>query len=482
MAIPAELSPRVISLPVTPSNPPPAGPAPQPPAGPVDQFAASAPAPALPGFLAKQSLSRTDVVAIANAVGRPVTLGELAQRFPAARLDGRGAPLAELARASIQTASGPQCLGQATVDRNGDLEVTPLLRAELAAQNPNLILRKDDELPVPLAYTLAHGTLVVRDRAGREALAGAGLARGKGDAVQIDLSNMDEVRRALVKLGFNPEDAIARQTALAQQGVSVPLSDDDQLRRVLLGRLDSAENEVDIDDRTVLEGGEHNGELRPTVYGSAKVSPAHPDEVILTYKRFNNQSYASQGTWVTKLFRKDDRPQHEFDSEATFVKLDAHTGEREAVLAARHYYGELSGPQELQALAEETGRADLTTSVSPKAHGSRLAENETVKPWAGHGEDGVKRSDPRDHVFKDLFLGFKDTGPGGPGVLIPSDAIDLVMECDDQQTLNLATQIGQTKRGLMGTKVLDMFNDGLPVDRFGGTDWYYRQEALQSQA
>ncbi|MBI2568574.1 MAG: hypothetical protein HYV63_16250 [Candidatus Schekmanbacteria bacterium] len=428
---------------------------------------------------ARQSVSLEDVRAREAQVGRSLSVGELARTYPNARLQGRGETLAEIARTPLNK-QGPDgaelTLAAATIDRNGDLDVSHLFREELRAHNQNLLIEKGDELPVPLEHSIRNADFVIRDAEQRERLQQAGF-RARDGAVRIDMSDMAQVDKALRATGVDPKDAAQVAADLRSQGVATPMSGDDQLRRALLGRLDSPRNEIDIDDRLVDHVGDHNAGITPTVYASAKVSPEHLDEVILAYKRYNNQSYAGQGSWVTQLLGKDEASQHEFDSEATFVKIGMRDHEVESVLAARHYFGELYEQDDLAALRDRTGRDDLTTSVSYKAHGSRLAENEEVDAWAGHGADGVKWYDPRDHILKDKFRGYGDVARGD-AVLIPSEDVNLVMECDDRQTLNLQTQFGETRQGILGTGLMDIYNDGGPADRFGGTGWYYEQERL----
>ncbi len=449
---------------------------------PVDGFevseAQSAKAVSLGGDPSKVLLTRAEVQTLTQAVGRRLTVGELAELFPHATLDGRGKPLPELAKLEIRSRSGTHSLGDVPVDRNGDLDVTELFRKDLQEENPNLIVRKDDEFPVPLEYTLAHSVLIVREPATRAALLKAGFPEKTGGAV-VDLRDNDKVMDAVRAVGVDPNDAVVREAELARQGVKRAMGDQDQLRRILLGRVDSKINEIDIDDKVVLHGSNANAEITPTVYGSAKVNPAHPDEVILSYKRYNNQSYAGQGNWVTHLLGKGKTPQHEFDDEAMFVKLSAKSGLRMAVLAARHFYGELTDALGLKALAKRIKRDDLTTSVSPKAHGARLAEMDEKKMWAGEGDDGVN-GNVKDYVIQDVFPGFNDTQRSDKALFIPRDQVDLVLESDDQQTLNIATQIGATQKGIWGTSLFDVYNDGSTAERFGGTDWYYAQEAMQS--
>jgi hypothetical protein len=440
-------------------------------------------APKLPPELhnpARASVSVADLRALERTAGGELSVSDLAKAFPNARINGKGATLAEIARKPTGKAGPdgvPLTLGAATIDRNGDLDVSKLYRAEIAKNNQNLIMRKGDEYPVPLEHTIRNSELVVREDSHKKALQAAGFP-SKDGALRIDMKDMAQVHKALKTLGLDPGNAAQIDKELKQQGVSAPLSGDDQLRRVLAGKLDSAKNEFDIDDRLVDRVGDHNHEIRPTVYASAKVSPEHLDDVILTYKRFNNQSYAGQGDWATQLLGKDKASQHEGDSEATFIKIHTQTHEVQSLLAARHYYAERYDKKDLEALKQRTGREDLTTSISYKAHGSRLAEMTEKNVDAGHGEDGAKWYDPRDHVFKDQYMGLKDTGPGGKAEFIPKDRINLVLESDDRQSLNLNTRFGATRKGLMGTKILDVFNDGTPADRFGGTEWYYKQEKL----
>jgi hypothetical protein len=410
--------------------------------------------------------------------GRKLDIADLAQKFPSARIEGRGATLAEIARTKVMCATGCISLATATIDKNGDIDASDLLRRELERNNQNLVMKKGDEYPVPLSFTIAQSDLVVRQERHRKPLERSGFPSRDG-ATRLDLRQMKHVRRALKAFDFDPDDSEMIKKVLAAQGVTVPLSKDDQLRRILLAKVDSPRNELDIDDALVRNVGARNDDIHPTVYASAKLNPARLDEVILAYKRYNNQSFAAQGFWVTKLLRKDKLPQHQFDTEGCFLKLNGRTGELESALMARHYYGQLYERKDLDALQEHTGRADLTTAISFKAHGSRLAEQQARNTWAGFGTKGVKRFDPRSHLMKDQFMGLADARPGGNAIFIPKGNLNLVNEHDDQQSINLSIQFGKTKKGLFGTRLFDLYNDGQPVERFGGTRWYYEQEARQ---
>lgn len=428
---------------------------------------------------ARTSISVARIKALEQGVARPITVEELAGLFPNARIGGKGATLAELASKPLgpPNAEGARMtLGAATVDKNGDLDVTPLCAKELKQHNQNLIIAKGDEWPVPLSHTIAHGTLEVNEKSQRAALAGAGFSRGNAPP-RIPMGDMAAVTKALTTLGFDPKDKAKVAQELKAQGVHITLSQDDALRRVLMGKLDAAQNVLDIDDKLVANPGGHNHEIQPTVHASAKISPSQPDDLVLIYKRFNNQSYAGQGNWLTKLLGKDKHPQHEFDAECMFLRLDVNSRELEQVMACRHYYGEFYNAKDVDAVKARTKRDDLTVSVSYLAHGAKLAEPQQARPWAGHGGDGVKWNDPRDHILRDKFMGFEDV-QAGRAVLIPKERINLVLESDDAQTINLKTQFGETRKGLGGTRIMDIYNDGMPPEPWGGTEWMASREKL----
>ena len=442
-------------------------------------------APKLPPELhdpARVSVSTADIKGYERMTGQPLSVKDLAVAFPNAKINVKGAPLTEINRkptGQVGADGMPVTLGAATIDKNGDLDVSNLYRKEISQNNQNLLMKKGDEFPVPLQHTIKNSVLQVAEESQKKALSSAGFP-SKDGALQIDMRDMSQVKKALEAVGVSPANPGQIDKELKQQGVTVPMSSDDQLRRVLVGKLDSPKNVLDIDDKVVEHAGNHNQDIQPTVYASAKVSPENLDSVILAYKRFNNQSYAGQGNWVTEVLGKDKASQHEFDAEATFVKINTTSHQLEQVMAARHYFGEVYSKKDVDDLKKRTGRDDLTTSVSYLAHGGRLAENTEQNKWAGHGDDGVKFYDPRDHILKDKFMGLKDA-QSGAAVLIPKEKVNLVVESDDQQSLNLKTHFGETRTGILGTKVMDIYNDGMPPDRFFGTDWYYQHEKLATQ-
>ena len=432
------------------------------------------------GGASRATISTAQINEYERAAGTELSVADLAKAFPNARINGRGATLEQIAQKTtghVGADGVPITLGAATVDKNGDMDVSDLYRQELAANNQNLLIKKGDELPVPLSYTAKNGDLRVREPAHKSALATAGFPTKDGDPM-INLRDVSQVDKALAALGVDPTDQAQVAQELQKQGVRVPLSDEDAARRVLLGKLDSARNEVVIDKHLVENPGDHNQDIQPTVYASAKVSPEHLDETILLYKRYNNQSYAAQGNWVASVIGT--KSQHQFDQEATFVKIDTGTHELEQVMSARHYFGEVFQKSDIEALKQRTGRDDLTTAVSYLGHGSRLADTTEKDTWAGQGDDGVHRFDVRDHILKDQFMGMDDAKKGA-AVLIPKDRVNLVVESDDKQSLNLELHFGETRKGLLGTGIADVYNDGMAPDRFGGTDWYYMHEKLAGE-
>lgn len=429
------------------------------------------------------TLSVADIQALQASRGATLTLAQLAQEHPNARINGVGLTLAQLAAVPLnKKANGVELtLGAGTVDKNGDVDVTRLFHPQLKEFNQHLLLHKGDERPVPLEYSLRNGTFHVVEPAHQPALAAAGFERNKDGHVTFDLRDMEQVNRAVRALGVDPADDAAVNRQLSTLGVSVRLSREDQLRRVVCGLLDSPVNHVDLDNRLVASDrvGDHNNEFKATVYASAKVSPEHPEHVVLCYKRFNNQSFSAQGGWVANALGKDRKSQHEGDMEATFVKMGTQSHQLESVLAARHSYGELYDRNAVERQLAATGQDALTVAVSFKAHGGDLAGTNTRKTFAGHGEDGVTAGDWKDHVLPESFPGLADARTGG-AEFIPRHTIRLVLEADDQQTLNMKVRLGEQRKGLFGTGVLDMFNDGVRMDRFMGTGWFYRQEALQT--
>lgn len=429
----------------------------------------------------RTAVTLADLTDLQAKAGRKLSLGELATAYPNARIDGKGRPLAELAKQPLNKL-GPDgsalTLAAGTIDKNGDVDVTRLFGAELKQFNQNLVLHKKDELPIPLEYGLRSGEFCVGDPAQQKAL--AGLRTTKDGLPTFDMKDVKQVEAALVALGVDPSDNVRIASELMKQGVSVPLSREDKLRRVVCGLLDSPLNYVDLDDKVVEAAhvGDHNASITPTVYGSAKVSTENPGDVILSYKRFNNHSYAAQGGKVAKLLGKDTKSQHEGDMEATFVKIDTASHELKAVLAARHSYGELYSPAQVARFQAETGLDAATIGVSQMAHGGDLVGNATRHTFAGAGEDGVREGDWKDHVLSEDFAGVGDTKAGGGSVLLKREQINLVLEADDQQTLNMKVRLGDQRKGVFGTKVLDKFNDGVRMDRFMGTSWFYKQEQL----
>jgi hypothetical protein len=428
----------------------------------------------------RAAVSTADIRGLERTAGQDLSVADLAKAFPNARINGKGATLAEIAKKSTGKVGSdglPITLGAATIDKNGDLDVSDLYRKEIAANNQNLLIKKGDELPVPLSYTAKNGDLRVREEAHKQALAKAGFPTKDGDPM-INLRDAAAVNKALQALGVDPSNKAQIAQELQKQGVKVPLSEEDQARRVLLAKLDSSKNEVVIDKHIVENPGDHNQGIQPTVYASAKVSPEHLDDTVLLYKRYNNQSYAAQGNWVASVIGK--HSQHQFDQEATFVKINTTSHELEQVMSARHYFGEVFNKSDIDALKQRTGRDDLTTAVSYLGHGSRLADTGEKDTWAGQGDDGVHRFDIRDHILKDQFMGLNDAKSGG-AMLIPKEKVNLVVESDDKQSLNLDLHFGETRKGILGTSIADVYNDGMAPDRFGGTDWYYQHEKLAGE-
>lgn len=476
--------------PTTPARPQPAAPPPAPAAWsarPARRQEVTAPSAQQPD-LARATLALDELAGLQEKAGRRLTLGELAKAFPNARLSGKGQPLSELARQPLEKTGldgKAVTLAAATVDKNGDLDVTRLFQQELHTFNQHLVIEKGDELPMPLEFGLRNGSFCVAEPAHQQALAAAGFGKRPDGHLAFDLRDVSQVKRALAALGVDPGDRGRITRELYRQGVSVPLSAEDKLRRVVCGLLDSPNNYVDLDDRLVEAAhvGDHNEAIRPTVYGSAKVSPENPGHVILGYKRFNNQSYAAQGGRVANALGKDTKSQHEGDMEMTFVKIDARTHQLESMLAGRHSYGELYDRAEVARLQAETGLDGPALSVSFKAHGGDLVGARERQTFAGHGEDGVREGDWKDTVLTERFSGVRDTAPGGRATLLRREDLNLVLEADDQQALNMKVRLGDQREGLLGTKLLDQFNDGVRMDRFFGTSWFYRQEQLnQSKA
>lgn len=451
-------------------------------ARPPDTLATAAVTPPLQLDAGTPTLSVAQIRGLEASEGRRLTVSELAQRFPNARIGTEGLTLSELARRPLGTNGpdgAPLTLGAATIDKNGDLDVTPLVREELTRHNQNLLIRKGDEPPVELSDIIRNSVFIIRHPAHAERLGCQNLPT-IGGKVAIDLSNAEQVETALRATGFDVDDDAAMERELQRAGVTTPLDRSERLQRILLQRLDHPDNLLDIDDALVKQPGRHNHQFQPTVYASAKVSPSDPDHVVLSYKRFNNQSFAGQGWWTATVLGKRNAVQHEFDSEAMFVKLGIPGREVETILAARHYYAERYDADEIAAVKARTGRDDLTTSIAYKSHGTRLAEPTRENVWAGHGEDGVQRGDLRDYVLKDNFMGLEDVARGN-AILIPKEQVQLIFESDDRQSLDLRLQFGATRAGVLGTRLLDVFNDGTPVDRFGGTRWYYEQEAMDNR-
>lgn len=432
---------------------------------------------------ARKVLSLAELASPQTKPGRTRSLSKLAAAFPNARIEGRGHTLAELADQPLNK-KGPNgaalTLGDGTIDKNGDIDVTRLFEPELRKFNQNLVIHKHDEHPIPLEFGLRSGAFCVREPAHQAALASAGFKTTKEGVPTFDMRDIGQVERALTALGFDASDDKRVARELMRLGVSVPLSREDKLRRVVCGLLDSPLNYIDLEHELVAADSvvDRNASITPTVYGSAKVSTERPGYVILTYKRFNTHSYAAQGSRLTELLGKDKKSQHEGDMEATFVKIGATSHALEAVLAARHSYGELYSAAQVAEFETETGLDAPTIGVSYKAHGGDLVGNATRRTFAGAGEHGVREGDWRDHLLSEVFGGVADTKSGGGSRLLARDQINLVLEADDQQTLNLKVRLGEQRKGLFGTKLFDQFNDGVRMDRFLGTSWFYRQEAL----
>lgn len=432
----------------------------------------------------RRNLPTEEILELQRAAGRPLTLSELALAFPEARIDGRGQTLSALAKRPIHLSwpdGTPLTLGVGTIDKNGDIDLTPVFAAQLAQHNQHLVMHKGDEAPIPLELGLRNGQFSVRDPEHRRALEGLGLEQTKA-LTRFDMRDVSQLERVLGALGVDAKDERQIDLELKKAGVQVELSPEDRLRRVVCARLDSKSNYIDLDDHLVNRVGGHNHLFQPTVYASAKVSTEHPDAVILGYKRFNHQSYAPQGGRIVGLLGKNKKSQHEGDMEMTFVKMNVETHALESILTGRHSYGELYQKDQVAQNLRDTGLDAPAISISYKAHGGDLARAEGRQTYAGHGKDGVTPGDWKDHVLTEQFLGVADTPEGGKAVLIRRESIKLVLESDDQQVLNMKVRLGDQRDGLFGTGLFSRFDDGVRMDRFFGTRWFFEQERLNTRS
>ena len=150
--------------------------------------------------------------------GKNIRVGDLALFYPEARIQGEGPRLKDLAQMKIPYQGGILDLSQALIDKNGDLDVTAQMREALGQWAPTLVIRKDDEKPIPIDYTLHNGTLILKDSIDhptyqkRRALVEDLLT----DKMGLPLERKDDADSALTKLGFDPDntDQIARAVAV----------------------------------------------------------------------------------------------------------------------------------------------------------------------------------------------------------------------------------------------------------------------------
>jgi hypothetical protein len=462
-------------------------------------------------------------------LGRPITVGELAALAPKARIDGKGAPLSAIACTPLGAAATPgrrkSTLADAWIDKAGDLRVTPAFPEVIAKHAPNLLTYMDDELPVLLDASLSSAQLQVRNPEQIRFLKAAGFApstdrtpehealddtedglvdENASAVLTIDLANLATVHAALDALGVRADSTATLNALLSRYyGGAVPESEQAVLlRRALLVLLDHPDNHVKIADELLRLPNSISGPDADaaTLYASVRVNQAHLEDVIVTYKRFNNQSYAGQGSWWIWLLGLDQEPFHEFDNEVAHVALDRETGRLNGILTARHAYGQYYNADQVARHKEAAGRERWTLAVSSKAHGGRLAEAEEQYVCAGHTEDGVRWWDPRDHVVKDMFPGFRDTVPvpvddateacateasGGSATpkawLTAADKLNVISEHEDPLAHKLETQMGADRPPLFGLSFFARFGRGVHVyDR--GTQWFYTQRERQMAA
>lgn len=378
-------------------------------------------------------------------------LDRWASLYPNARLPRSDLPLSQLAQKNI----GGTRLGEATLDRNGELDLTHLKGRLLEKWTPQFILRKDDDQPVSFHDFAKRSSLRLDlseiPPAYRKALRRLALPQGKEKKGNIFLDLSQE--KNLNKILAHPQ-LQGLWEAFRDFSHALPISSEEQKRAWIVAGLDFPGSELWVDDTNILSDHPKDRGV-PTVHGSVKVNPEYPDTFVLIYTPLylrSRKPQGNQGKWDGSSPKRG--YVHQGDSESVYVLLDSQEKVRE-VLGDTHYY--LTRTPSTQVGSLRKG-APLVLSVSYQAHGNRLAQEETRQIEA---RSGSLRACSGGSLY-DVFPGFQEVREGQALQVTPR------LEMDTQGLTDLHTQFGKT----IGYRNWG-FNDGIRFRRIRTDRWQY---------
>lgn len=385
------------------------------------------------------------------------TVNQWAAIFPNAKVRGKGKTLSQLATEKY----GKHSLGEAFVDRHGDLDVTHFGTELLKKWGPSYILRKRDDPITSFPYFARHSRLLLKfdkiPQQYRRALHALSTFPNKplGGDLFIDLSRQATVTGLLT----HPELRPLFFPFLLKKHL-IKGSTEDRARTLIVMALDFKGAELWYDESLINNPDLNRKWAKPTLHASIKINPSHLNQQILIYTPLYSRSNPPQGKRNNGKLKLPKRGYvHQGDSESVYFLLDI-KGKLQEIFGDTHYY--LSRATKKQVEVHSRGISP-TFSVSFLAHGNQLAQEKTVEVEA---RTGSLRGGSAGHLY-DVFPGWEELAQGKAVRITPRVIPDLVA------MTQIHTQIGKTI-GVSGIG----FNDGIRFRRLRTDRWTYNTDPI----